>query len=262
MAGYSIVAGLAFAFQRKLQYFPTPDRVSPTALSIADTQEVIIETRDGIKILNWYARAQPGKPTIIFFQGNAGALWHRAERFLFYQQAGFGVFFMGYRGYGGSEGSPTERDIVADGTEIVTWLEQQGVSLAQLVFVGESLGSGVAVQVASKRQPALLILEAPFASAMEIGASAYPWLPVRLFMKDKFNSLEFIENVRAPLSIIHGSRDRIVPIDSGRKLFEAANEPKEFIELKDAAHNDLPDWGSLQTGQKIIENLLVKSEGG
>ena len=76
---------------------------------------------------------------------------------------------------------------------------------------------------------------------MEIGASAYPWLPVRLFMKDKFNSLEFIGDVRAPLSIIHGSRDRIVPIDSGRKLFEAANEPKEFIELKDAAHNDVPD---------------------
>ncbi len=258
LAGYSIVAGLAFAFQRKLQYFPTPDRVSPAALSIADTEEVILETRDGIKLINWYARAQPGKPTIVFFQGNAGALWHRAERFLYYQQAGYGVFFMGYRGYGGSDGSPTERDIVTDGTEVITWLNKQSVPLNKLVYIGESLGSGVAVQVAAKLQPTLLILEAPFASAMEIGANAYPWLPVRLFMKDKFNSLNFIGDVRAPLVIIHGSRDRIVPVNSGRKLFQNANEPKEFIELKDASHNDLPEWGSLKTGQQIIEKLFLK----
>ena len=261
LAGYSIVAGLAFAFQRKLQYFPTPDRVSPAALSIADTEEVILETRDGIKLINWYAK--PNRENLQSFSSRAMLVRSGIGRngFCTISKPVMGSSLWVTGGYGGSDGSPTERDIVTDGTEVITWLNKQSVPLNKLVYIGESLGSGVAVQVAAKLQPTLLILEAPFASAMEIGANAYPWLPVRLFMKDKFNSLNFIGDVRAPLVIIHGSRDRIVPVNSGRKLFQNANEPKEFIELKDASHNDLPEWGSLKTGQQIIEKLFFETRG-
>lgn len=245
---YIFVAALAYIFQRKLQYIPTAERVLPESVELANVQEVILKTSDGVELVNWYTPSRDGRPTILFFQGNAGALWHRYERFAFYQNAGLGVFFFGYRGYGGSEGNPSERNLVADAELAMDWLTSQSVRTDNIVIVGESLGSGVAVQLAAKRSPGMVILEAPFASAVEIGAKAYPLLPVHWFMIDKFESINFISNIKAPLVIFHGRLDNLVPMSSGLRLFQAAGEPKKFVEIENAAHNDLatPDVLSRQ----------------
>lgn len=238
-AAYISVAGLAYIFQRKLQYIPSTERVLPESVDLTDVQEIILRTLDGFELINWYSPARDGRPTILFFQGNAGALWHRYERFAFYRNAGLGVFFFGYRGYGGSGGRPSEQKLVDDAELAMEWLIEQGVSPDKIVIVGESLGSGVAVQLAARHASGMVILEAPFASAAEIGAKAYPWLPVHWFMIDKFESINFINKINSPLVIFHGRLDNLVPISSGLRLFQAAMEPKKFVELENASHNDL-----------------------
>jgi len=224
-------------------------------VDLVNVREIKLLTPDGTELINWYTPAQTGMPTIIFFQGNAGALWHRYERFALYQKAGLGVFFFGYRGYGGSDGSPNEKDLVADAELALNWLNNEGVSSDKIVIVGESLGSGVSVQLAARRPVGMVILEAPFASAVEIGAKAYPWLPVHQFMIDKFESIKFIKNIKSPLVIFHGRLDRIVPLDSGLRLYQAAVEPKEFIEIEDSAHNDLATIDMLLQQVDIIGRL-------
>lgn len=255
LVAYILIATLAYVFQRKLQYIPTTERVSPESVDLVNVREITLKTPDGVELVNWYTPAQTGKPTIIFFQGNAGALWHRYERFAFYQKAGLGVFFFGYRGYGGSGGSPNEKNLVADAELALDWLNNQGVSSDKIIIIGESLGSGVSVQLAARRATGMVILEAPFASAAEIGAKAYPWLPVHQFMIDKFESINFIKDINSPLVIFHGRLDRLVPLESGLKLYQAAGDPKKFIEIEDAAHNDLATTNVLHQQVDIIGKL-------
>jgi len=258
-ATYLGIAGLAFAFQRKLQYFPATERVQPEKMGLEHVQEVILTADDGVRLINWYTPPPDGQKTIVFFQGNGGAIWHRYERFEAYRRAGFGVLFPSYRGYGGSDGSPSEKHLVADGLLALDWLNQQGIAQDNIVLVGESLGSGVAVQIATKRDVALVILEAPFVSAADIGASAYPWLPVRLFMKDQFRSDLHIANISAPLVVIHGDQDQVVPIASGRKLFKAAREPKRWITISGAGHADLSVQAIFERETEIIRGGLVEN---
>lgn len=258
-AAYIGIGGLAFAFQRKLQYFPATERVEPSEMGLEHVQEIVIPAGDGIRLINWYAPPPDGQKTIVFFQGNGGAIWHRHERFEAYRKAGFGVLFPSYRGYGGSEGSPSEKHLVADGLLAVDWLNRQGIAPQNIVLVGESLGSGVAVQVAAKRDVALVILEAPFASAVDIGASAYPWLPVRLFMTDQFRSDLHIANISAPLIVIHGDQDEVVPVASGRKLFKAAREPKRWMTISGAGHADLSVQAIFEREAEIIRGGFAEN---
>jgi hypothetical protein len=195
--------------------------------------------------------SQQDLPLVLYFHGNGGALRHRAERFRALIDAGFGLVALSYRGYGGSSGSPTEAGLIAD-AEAAYEFAAAHVAPERIAVVGESLGTGVAVALAATHQIGRLVLESPFASAVEIGARVYWYLPVRLLMKDTFRSDQRIGQVRAPLLVLHGARDQVVPIASGERLFALANEPKRFERFAEAGHNDLDSYGALEAVRRFL----------
>jgi fermentation-respiration switch protein FrsA (DUF1100 family) len=238
---YAGICLYMFLQQRSLQYFPTHRGPSPAEAGFSQVSDETIATPDGETISAWYAEAAPGKPTILYFQGNGGEIADRTGRLGFYLSHGFGVLFVSYRGYGRSTGAISEQGLIADALAAHAWLTARGVKPEQVVLVGESLGTGVAVQLASQRQVQAVALEAPYSSAADIAASIYWWLPVRLLMKDTFHSQAFIQKVHAPLLIVHGDADTIIPVAQGRKLFAMANEPKELVIIPGEGHDVIHD---------------------
>jgi uncharacterized protein len=239
--GYFAIAAAMFLFQRQLQYFPTHRAPSPADVGLADVQLAALATPDGERLTLWYAPATGGQPTILFFQGNAGEIADRAPRFSFYRSRGFGVAFLSYRGFGGSTGRISETGLITDALTAHDWLLAQGIGADRIVLVGESLGTGVAVQLAAQRPVGALILGAPYTAAVDVAVGLYGWLPVRWLMKDQFRSRDHIAAVTAPLLILHGTEDRVIPFASGHDLFAAANEPKQFVKLHGAGHQALFD---------------------
>lgn len=251
---YLAAAAVMFAFQRQMQYFPTSRAPSPADAGFEGAEEHVLTAEDGTRVLLWYAPAPEGAPVILYFQGNAGEIADRADRWAFYRDAGFGTAFLSYRGYGGSEGKPTETGLHQDAAAALAFLQAQGVGAGSIALVGESLGSGVAVRLAAG-QPAdspfaALVLEAPYTSTADVAARAYPWLPVRLLMLDQFRSIDLIGRINAPLFIFHGDADRTIPFDLGLALFEAAPAPKEFSPSPGRGHEAIydPSTWMLETG--------------
>lgn len=249
---YIVVVGFTYAFQRSLMYFPATDLPPPIQVGVPEMTEVALRTADGLDLVAWYAAAPAGRPTIVYFHGNGGNIANRADRARTFIDNGYGVLLVSYRGYAGNPGKPNEDGLFADGRAALAFAREQGISADQLVLVGESLGSGVAVRMASESDVAALILEAPFTSAADTGQNAYPFLPVKLLIKDRFDSLSRIGQVRAPLLIVHGERDRVVPTKLGRRLFAAANEPKQGVFLPGAGHNDLAAYGLLDIERDFL----------
>ncbi|MGL4320873.1 MAG: alpha/beta hydrolase [Paracoccaceae bacterium] len=241
LAAYLLICGAMYIVQRQLQYFPAHRAPAPETLGLSGVRVERLETTDGAFVDLWYAPAAPGKPTILFFHGNAGEIADRAPRFAAYRQAGFGAAFLSYRGYGNSTGSPSEEGFFQDARAAYYWLLRENVPSANLVVLGESLGTGVAVQLAASVPLGAVVLEAPYAAAVDIAADLYPWLPVRLLMKDQFRSIDHITSVTTPLLILHGTADRVIPYAQGQRLFAAANEPKTLVPLQGAGHDALFD---------------------
>jgi fermentation-respiration switch protein FrsA (DUF1100 family) len=183
---------------------------------------------------------------VLYFHGNGGALRYRVARFRAVIADGNGLIALSYRGYGGSTGAPTEAGLIAD-AEAAYAFAAAHYPAERIVLWGESLGSGVAVALAAGHKVDRIVLEGSFTSAADVGARAYPFLPVRLFMKDQFRSDLRIANVTAPLIFLHGMRDRVVPITLGERLYALANEPKRFVRFSDAGHEDLDLYGAQDT---------------
>jgi uncharacterized protein len=232
-----------FLMQRQLQYFPSRSDPKPAEVGLSAVTVEHLVTPDGETVVLWSATAKPEQPTILFFHGNAGSIADRAARLAFYQSQGFGAAFLSYRGFGGSTGSISEQGLLTDAETAYDFLLSQGVPPASIVVLGESLGTGVAVQLAAGREVGAVILEAPYTSAADIAAGLYPWLPVRLLMRDQFRSIDHIAAVKAPLLILHGTEDRVIPFDFGQRLFAAANGPKTFRALDGLGHDALFDPG-------------------
>ncbi len=235
-------AGL-FALQRKMIYVPdrgTPERAE---FGAEDMAEVSYETADGLTLRAWYkAPARDGFPVIVFFHGNAGHIGHRAGKVRPFLDAGYGVFLAGYRGYGGNDGAPTEAGLYADARAAL-----DAVAAAQdgpPVLYGESLGSAVAVQMATERPARAVILEAPMSSAVDVARQRFPIYPVALLIKDHFDSAAKIGAVTAPLFVVHGERDTIVSVSLGRRLVEAAPAGTVAHFIDEAGHNDLYQFGA------------------
>ena len=193
--------------------------------------QIILNTEDGLALTAWYRVAQERKQTLVYLHGNGGHIGHRAGKVKAYLNAGYGLLLVGYRGYGGNPGTPTEENLIKDGEAGLRFLESTGVITDQVVLYGESLGTGVATALAQRKAVSALILEAPFTSIADVAQHHYFYLPARYLIKDRFDSGERIKRSKAPLLIIHGEKDRVVPWKFGRALFDLAPEPKSFLSI-------------------------------
>lgn len=246
---------LMYAMQRSLMYYPERFRTPPDVAGLPGAQEVVLDTADGEKLIAWYVPPRDGKPLVLYFQGNAGALQHRVDRFRALLAPGNGLLALGYRGYSGSTGSPTETGLIAD-AEATYRFALKHVPAERIALFGESLGGGVAIALAATHKVGAVVLDAPFTSAADVGAAVYWFLPVRLLMRDPFYSDRRIGQVRAPLLILHGARDRVVPMALGERLFALANEPKRFVRFDEAGHVDLDRYGAMPVILKFLAEVL------
>lgn len=260
LAIYLLVVGAAYALQRRLTYHPDTTRVAPSDTGLVGVEERELKTPDGETVLVWYGKAQPGKPTLLYFHGNAGSFEFRTERIRRYMARGIGMYMMTYRGYGGSSGEPSERANVADGKLAYDALVADGVQPQDIIVYGESLGTGIAVQVAAEKKVGGLILDAPYSSLVDAAEVHYPYLPARLLMTDRYDSMAYIGRVTVPLLVLHGELDGVVPITLGRKLFAAANEPKTMRTFPQAGHSDHWNFGSYEAAYAWLDEWLRARE--
>ncbi len=247
----------AWVLQRHLMYFPDTVRAPPELFGLKNVEEVTFKTPGGETIVSWWTKAKPGKPTLLYFHGNAGTLATRGERVRKYQDKGYGLFMMTYRGYGGSTGSPSERANVRDAKQAYDVLIKSGVKPSDIVLYGESLGSGVATQVAVAKDVAGLILDAPYTTMTAVAALHYPYLPARWLMTDSYLTKKYIGRINAPILIVHGEEDQIIPVEMGRALFEMAKEPKEIATFKGAGHADHHAFGSYEKIWQWLERVPI-----
>ncbi len=244
-AGYVLFTGVIGCSQRRLMYHPDNDPPILADAGVPDMAAVTLKTADGLDLLAWHrAPTREGAPSLIYFHGNAGHIGHRGHKVRPYLDAGYGVLLVSWRGYGGNPGSPTEDGFYNDARAALDFLAGQGVAAERMVLYGESIGSGPAVQLATESDIGALVLEAPFTSAADLAQHLYWYLPARYMVLDRFDSISKITAIDAPLFIVHGERDRIVPADMGRSLLAAAKEPKDARFFAGAGHNDLYDYGA------------------
>lgn len=254
-AVYGGAVSLLYAGQRNLLYFPHRRPVEPAAWDVSDMAPFEVRTADGLPLTGWYrAPAERLAPTIVFFHGNAGHLGLRGFKARLFLDAGYGVLLAGYRGFAGNPGRPTEQGLYADARAFLDHLLAAGTPPGRLVIYGESLGTGVAVQMAVERRFGALVLEAPYTSIPDVGAIRFPWVPVRLLMHDRFDNLSKVARIGTSLLVVHGERDRIVPTHLGRRLFAEAREPKRAAWLADAGHNDVYDHGAGGIVRDFLKN--------
>jgi uncharacterized protein len=254
-AVYLVVLVGMYLGQRRLLYFPDPTRRAPDSVGLKDVIERIIDTPDGHKIIAWHGAARPGQPTLLYLHGNGASLAGRSAIMRKYLAHGRGVFIMAYRGYSGSTGSPTETANVADAKLAFDTLVRDGVKPADIILYGESLGTGVAVQVALEKPAAGIILDSPYTAVVDRAAELYPWLPVRLLAVDRYESRRHIAGMRMPLLIVHGEADQVLPVAMGRRLFALANEPKQLVTVPGAGHNNHDLFGSFEAIGDWIDRL-------
>ncbi|MEM9220909.1 MAG: alpha/beta hydrolase [Pseudomonadota bacterium] len=222
---------------------PTRDYVSPQRLGMTFAREVPLSTTDGETVMTWRMDAAEGRPTILYFHGNADSLVNFADLMQHWHNLGFGASFVTYRGYPGSTGRPSEQAIIADAKLAYDALVNDGISPDDIIVAGYSLGSAVAVALAGEREARGLYLLAAISAADDIAKRSYPFLPVRELMRDPFRSVDRIGAVRAPVFLVHGAEDRLAPLRDAERLYDAAPMPKRFLVVEDAGHIIPPDAG-------------------
>jgi fermentation-respiration switch protein FrsA (DUF1100 family) len=252
---YALICAVVYFGNRAFIYFPDPVRVAPAEVGLSDVEEVELMTADRVTLVGWYARAQKGKPTILYFHGNASNAANRAPRVDTITQDGFGLFYLNNRGYGGSGGKPSEEKNAADAIAAYDYLVGLGVPADTIVAYGESLGSGQAISLATKRSLAAIVLESPLTSVIDVAKGSYFWLPLNLLIADTYNNEEHIRYVRAPVLVLHGERDGIIPVEMGMRLFRAANEPKRLEIFPRGGHVDLFDHEAWEDTKRFLASI-------
>jgi fermentation-respiration switch protein FrsA (DUF1100 family) len=241
---------LLWTQQRRLIYFPAPGPVPSATAAWPGARDVVVRSADGVDLGAWFFPAAERGPAVVVFNGNGGDRSMRAALAVSLRRMGLSVLLFDYRGFAGNPGRPSEDGLAADARAARDWLASQPeVDPGRLVYFGESLGGAVAVGLAVERPPAALVLRSPFTSLADVGAVHYPWLPVRRLLIDRYPSIDRIAKVNAPLLVIAGDRDDIVPADLSRRLFDAASEPKGFVLVPGAGHNDR----ALLDGRRMLD---------
>ncbi len=240
LVAFAILVVVAWLLQRRMIYIPYPARVAPVAMALPGGREVVVRTSDGLDLGAWYlpARGGPARGAVLVLNGNAGNRSLRAELAAALADRRADVLLFDYRGYAGNRGTPSEAGLIEDARSARRWLGEAGAEPERIVYFGESLGAAVAVALAAEKPPAGLVLRSPFASLTAVGRYHYPFLPVGLLLRDRYPSIDRIGTVRAPLLVVIGERDAIVPPTMSRSLFAAAAEPKRLVVIEGAGHND------------------------
>ena len=252
IAAYLVAAVALYVFQRALLYpAPQATRTDPAAAGFPEAQEVVLDTKDGEKVIVWHVPPKQGKPVVLFFHGNGEVLAWRVQRFRAITADGTGLVALSFRGYGGSSGKPTEAGLLNDGAAAYAFAAAY-YPPERIVPWGYSLGSGVAVAIAANQPVGKLILEAPYTSIVDIAASLFWYMPVRWLMRDSFRSDERIADVKVPLLIMHGEKDTVVPARLGRRRFDLAPGPKQFVPLPLGTHINLDDYGATEIARAFM----------
>ena len=215
-----------YFYQRNLLYHPNENNYSEDRISV-EIENVKIKTSDNIELLGWYHEKNlKDFKTLIFFHGNAGSLENRIHKLNHFQDMNINFLIIAWRGFSGNKGNPSEQGLYEDGKSAIDWLIKKGVSEKNLILYGESLGTGVATHLAQNKNYAGVILETPFTSMIDAAKKFYPYIPVKLLLKDKFENYKKIKNINSPILIMHGEVDQLVPFSMGKKIYEIANKPK------------------------------------
>ncbi|MEG3617989.1 alpha/beta fold hydrolase [Magnetovibrio sp. PR-2] len=265
VVAYVAIAAYMYFAQRSMMYFPNEPRSRIADTLVPEMKEVFFTTEDGLDLFAWLKEpSDPTKPTIVVYHGNAGAIGdrdHKARRFL---DAGYGVMLAEYRRYSENPGELSEQGIYADARAAIEYLKAQGLSNSQIVVYGESLGTGVATKMAAEFENkggplAGVVLEAPFTSTVDVAQARYPFLPVSVLMKDRYESIVRIGSISAPLFIAHGELDAVIRFKFAQRLFEAANEPKRGFWVPEAGHDDLYEFGAGEAMIEFLDEMAVRN---
>jgi fermentation-respiration switch protein FrsA (DUF1100 family) len=254
VAAVGYLGFLAALFLKQRSFiFPIPPtgRTAPAAAGFPEAEEHILTTADDEKVIVWHVPAKPGHAVVLYFHGNGDYLAGLVHRFRNITSDGTGLVALSYRGYAGSSGRPSEQGLLQDAIAAYAFTSARYGS-ERIVVWGFSLGSGVAVALAAEQRIGKLVLEAPYTSISDIAATAFRFVPVRWLIRDPFRSDARIARVTAPLLIMHGGRDRTIRIEFGERLFALANEPKQFVRFPEGGHNDLDNYGAIETARHFI----------
>jgi len=223
---YFLVLVSTYVFQRDLLYHPGENNYYGDKLLVS-VDKVKIKTHDNIELISWYHTKDINKyKTILFLHGNAGTLENRIHKINHFQDININFLLIAWRGFSGNKGKPTEKGLYEDARSAVRWLKSKGVLENNIILYGESLGTGIATEIAQNKNFAGIILESPFTSMIDAGKNKYPYLPIKLLLKDKYESSKKIKNINIPVLVMHGKVDKLVPFSMGKKIYELANEPK------------------------------------
>jgi len=249
-----------FVRQRHLMYHLSEWTQPPAETLIPSAELRRVESEPGLEITSWYLPPADGKPVILYFHGNAGTLAERDFKVAPWAEAGYGIWLAGYRGFSGNPGMPSEQGLYADAHAALAGLRAEGIGPERIVLYGESLGSGIATHMAAEMAasgtPArALVLEAPFTSMGAAAQDRYWYVPANWLVRDRYDSLSKIARIEAPLLIVHGDKDKVVRQKHGRRLFEAAAEPKQAHWVDGGGHTDLFDFGVGDQVQAFFDSL-------
>ena len=227
---YFVITVVVYFFQRKLLYHPFSPQITGEGL-IHNFETINFKTSDNFELKGWFHLKNSNKKTILFLHGNAGNLDNRIDKLNF--------LIISWRGYSGNPGNPSETGLYKDALGGIEWLNKKGISNDRIILYGESLGTAITTEVAQNENFAGIILEAPFTSMVDMGQKIYPIFPVKFLLKDKYESKNKIKNIKSPILVLHGRKDKIVPFYMGEKIFEMANSPKfkYFTDLDDHMMN-------------------------
>lgn len=247
---YLLLTATVYLFQRRLMYHPHQHVNTPHRDKSPELEQVTLKTNDGEQLVSYYKAPEimeTGElyPTILYLHGNTGPAGDAAHKLIAAANAGYGVLLLEYRGYGPNQGRPTEKGLIADAEAAVHFIHMKQGKQARVVYYGMSMGTGVANGLAERRQPSAMILECGFTSMTDAAKVHYPMLPIRFMIKDTFNSIKRISSLKAPLLVLHGEKDKTVPVEQGKAMFKAAPVKDKTLRLyPEGGHTNLHDFGA------------------
>jgi len=232
MISMGLLSGLLYLMQPAMVFYPYRDLVETPAAWGLEYEDIYIDTRDGVRLHGWYIPREEAEEVVLFLHGNGGNISHRGASIDIFNRIGLNVLIIDYRGYGKSEGSPSEEGLYEDARSAWRYLIERGFKREQIILFGRSIGAAVATKLAVETGPEKLILESSFSSARDMADRVLPLISRVVMMRYPFNSMERIKDINARLLMLHSPDDEIIPYRLGEKLYRAANEPKQFVKLK------------------------------